>query len=225
MQPRASARFRPRFLAAAGLRAGVVKSGIRKRCRALARYGARRLDRVGCDPTEGGLREIALIFAELGRASCPYPCSGGGSQPRPAPQAHHPQPPACCSMICGRERPGSGCLRRFRWRSAAGRAELEDAVQLRTQWPHRICRSRACATHFIVFTDARRAAIVTAAASGLTVRETPGLAVPALCELSFHDTRRHCSCGSRSDRDVAQRPRLACAARAVGAASGLRAGC
>jgi hypothetical protein len=40
---------------------------------AMARQG---LSSLGCNPAEGGLREILIVFEELGRASCPAPLLG-----------------------------------------------------------------------------------------------------------------------------------------------------
>ncbi|MBI4292154.1 MAG: acyl-CoA dehydrogenase [Betaproteobacteria bacterium] len=183
---------------------------------------------LGADPAEGGMREIALAFEELGRASCPAPLLGA----------------VAANLALTSQRASSGVassllddLRRgkawvavahgaFDGDPAAGRVELDNdargvkAHDCTLNGRVAFVEGAAGATHFLVFSDAPAgAAIVTAGAQGLSIDETPGLAVPALCELSFLRTpAAFLAMSSEAIEDIAFVGRLACAARAVGAA-------
>jgi alkylation response protein AidB-like acyl-CoA dehydrogenase len=76
------------------------------------------------------------------------------------------------------------------------------------------------ATHLLVFTEAPAGvAVVAADATGVTMRATPGLAVPPFCELAFEDVPAlQLDVASQALEDIALTARLACAGRALGAA-------
>ncbi|MBI2318109.1 MAG: acyl-CoA dehydrogenase family protein, partial [Betaproteobacteria bacterium] len=78
----------------------------------------------------------------------------------------------------------------------------------------------AGATQYLVFSAAPAgAAIVAAGAAGLSIEETRGLAVPALCELSFRNTpAAFIEMPLAAIEENVQVAALACAARAIGAA-------
>jgi alkylation response protein AidB-like acyl-CoA dehydrogenase len=77
----------------------------------------------------------------------------------------------------------------------------------------------ATATHFVLFVDAPAGVVVLPADAASSVTPTPGLAVPALSELSFSGTNAalvEIPAGRLTE--LAQIARLCCAARALGAA-------
>jgi len=170
---------------------------------------AQGLTSLGADPAQGGLREIALVFEELGRASCPVPLLGAVSA-------------NLAGLLLEETRQGKATLAAaygaFDGDPAAGRVErnLDGTLEGRIAF----VEGAAGATHFLVFTDAPAGgAIVSAGAPGLSVTETPGLAVPAFSELSFRDTpASFTELEAAAIADIALVARITCAARALGAA-------
>ena len=180
------------------------------------------LDRVGCHwlgkdlrrsgrvrPTLDCERSV-LVFEELGRASCPAPLLGAFAANLAL--AAHPrtQPKLSWRMFIA-------AMRRSPSRSAASTAMRPLVVSwFATKACTGRCRSSrgATATHHLIFIDAPGGvAVVTADAPGVTVRATPGLAVPPLCELAFANTPALClGLPSKSLADIALGARLACAA-------------
>jgi acyl-CoA dehydrogenase len=175
----------------------------------------------GADADAGGLREIALVFEELGRASCPAPLLG-------AVAANFALAPRRSNEAAGRLLDGirrgqarvAVALAAFDGDPAAGRVEGAAEIPGELNGGVAFVEDAACATHVLVFTDRPTgAAIVAAAAPGLAVRETPGLAVPAFSELSFANTPATLVAMQAAEIvDIASVARLACASRAVGAA-------
>jgi 3-oxo-4-pregnene-20-carboxyl-CoA dehydrogenase beta subunit len=177
--------------------------------------GAQGVASLGADPAEGGLREILLAFEELGRASCPAPLLG-----------------AVIANILLRGRRDPAALREAVQRGAAGIAVAfgpfdGDPAAGRVTLARGALAGRVSfvegagtATHFMVFADAPSGvAIVPADAAGLTVAATPGLAVPALSELAFSATPASwIECPASALAELALIARVACAARALGAA-------
>jgi alkylation response protein AidB-like acyl-CoA dehydrogenase len=181
--------------------------------------GAQGLARLGADPAEGGLREILVAAAELGRASCPAPFLGAV---------------AANVLLRGARRPGrSGDELRvaldagraavavafgvFDGDRAAGRVAFSGGTLAGTI---AFVEGVATATHVLVLVDAPAgAAIVAADAPGLGVTPTPGLAVPALSAIDLRATpASFVECSATALADVAAIARCACAARALGAA-------
>jgi acyl-CoA dehydrogenase len=170
---------------------------------------------LGADPEEGGLREILLAFEELGRASCPAPLLGavianlalrGGRGPAELREAV--QRGVASIAVAFASSDGD---------PAAGRITVaRGAISGRVGF----VEGAASATHFIVFADAPSGiAIVPADAAGLAVAATPGLAVPALSELTFSGTQATwIDCPPAALEEFALVARVACASRALGAA-------
>jgi 3-oxo-4-pregnene-20-carboxyl-CoA dehydrogenase beta subunit len=191
---------------------------------------AQGLTSLGSDPAEGGLRELVLVFEELGRASCPAPLLGAmtanlalAPMRESSKATGTPFEPA--ATLLDKLRHGTVLIAASYGThdgdSAAGEVKVNGGNATCTlDGRLAFVEDAACATHFIVFTRAPAGiAIVTADAAGLSIRETPGLAVPALSELMFHGTpgtRFDVEAGTLSD--LVLLARLACAARAVGAA-------
>jgi len=181
---------------------------------ALAQQG---LSSLGCDDAGVGLREIVLVFEELGRAAAPAPLLGAiaanlalsGLASNAAQvlldDLHHGK--AAFALALGA----------FDGDAAAGAATVRDDGLHGTL---AFVEGIETATHILVFTASPSGvAVVTRDASGLTVTATPGLAVPPYSQVTFEGTPalRFDMAGERLD-DVAQIARLACAARALGSA-------
>ena len=186
------------------------------------------LTSLGADPAEGGLRELILLFQELGRASCPAPLLGAVTANLVlAPLFADACNPAAQSVaaLLSDLREGKAIV------AAAFGAHDGDpgagSVMMHGEGPRcaldgrlALVEGAAGASHFIIFTDAPSGvALVAADASGLSLRATPGLTVPPLSELRLQQVS-----ATRFDvdpavlSDVVFTVRLACAARALGAA-------
>lgn len=173
------------------------------------------LGALGADMSEAGLREIALAFEELGRAACPAPLLGAvavnlalAAQQSNAIRAlledvHHGK--ASVALALGA----------FDGDASAGRAEMRgDALSGQLAF----VESAQAATHFAVFIDGG-VAVAASDARGVTIKPTPGLAVPALSEITFDNTPAlRVSVPAETLADVALIVRLACVGRALGAA-------
>ena len=153
---------------------------------------AQGLTSLGADPAKGGLRELILLFQEMGRASCPAPLLGAvtanlvlaplcADASNPAAQSAATllsdlgEGKAIVAAAFGAQDgdPGAGSVtvhgEGSRWALDGRLAFVEGA---------------AGASHFVVFTDAPSGvALVAADAAGLSLRATPGLTVPSLSEL------------------------------------------
>jgi alkylation response protein AidB-like acyl-CoA dehydrogenase len=172
---------------------------------------------LGSDPAEGGLREIVLVFEELGRASCPAPMLGAvaanlaltdrrSNVARDLLEQLH-QGHAMVAAVLG-DFDGDPAAGRVDAHSGAltGKAAFVEGAQL--------------ATHLLVFCQSPAcAAIVASGPPGLQIQATPGLAVPYFAELTFDNTPAAIVDLSQDAlADVAMVARLACAGRALGAA-------
>jgi alkylation response protein AidB-like acyl-CoA dehydrogenase len=181
---------------------------------AMARQG---LAALGSNSAEVGLREIVLVFEELGRAACPAPLIGAvaanlvlAAQPSNAIRAlladlHQGNARVALALGSYDGDPAAGHVV-VRGETLQGNVSFVEGAQ--------------AATHFLLFTDTPAGvAIVAADASGVTMRATPGLAVPPFCELTFEDAPAlWLGVSSEVLADIALSARLACAGRALGAA-------
>jgi alkylation response protein AidB-like acyl-CoA dehydrogenase len=172
---------------------------------------------LGATTGETGLREIALVFEELGRASCPAPLLGAvAANLVLAGERTNAARALLDDLHQGKARialaPGA-----FDGDRAAGRAEWRDGT---LTGKISFVEGAQSATHILVFTDAPAGvAVVTAGAPGLTVRETPSLPVPPFAEVTFDSTpAERVEVSSETLVDIALMARLACLARAIGGA-------
>ena len=154
---------------------------------------------LGSSADGAGLREIVLVFEELGRASCPAPLLGAvGSQPRARdPAIEH------CARAARRSPPGQGHDRagawRLRWRSG-GRPRRRCAAT-RCREKRRLSKARRRRRTFSIFTDRPAGvAVVAGDAPGLTVQATPGLAVPPFCRARLREHAGACAGRCRPKR-------------------------
>jgi alkylation response protein AidB-like acyl-CoA dehydrogenase len=179
---------------------------------AMARQG---LSSLGSETAEVGLREIVLVFEELGRASCPAPLLGAvaGNLALSSQQSNTAR--ALIEDLHSGKTAIAVALGAFDGDPAAGRIEMrDDTVSGKVSF----VEGAQAATHLLVFGEAS-AAVVAADAPGLKVKATPGLAVPAFSEIVFEDTAAmRFDVPSGTLADVAMVARLACAGRALGAA-------
>jgi acyl-CoA dehydrogenase len=174
---------------------------------------------LGSDPAEGGLREIVLAFEELGRAASPMPLLGA----------------VIANLLLAPKRKSSKAVAALLDDIAQGTARVSvafgpfdgDESAGGVKLTGTTCKGRVTfledaqvATHFLVLMDAPAgAAIVEAKASGVKVTETPGMSRPSLSQLDLTKSPAvHVKASAAVLEDAAMVARVACAARALGAA-------
>ena len=181
---------------------------------AMARQG---LLALGSDAAEVGLREIILVFEELGRASCPAPLLGAVAANLALATQTSNTVRAMLHDLHQGEASIALALGAFDGDPAAGRIAVRgDTLQGKVAF----VEGAQTATHFLLFTDQPAGvAVVSRDAPGLTMRATPGLAVPPFAELTLENAPAlRLDLPSESLADIALVARLACAGRALGAA-------
>jgi acyl-CoA dehydrogenase len=166
---------------------------------------------------ETGLREVVLAFEELGRASCPAPLLGAVAANIAFGTGQTNATRALLDDLHQGKAAIALALGAFDGDRGAGRVEVRDG---RLSGKVSFVEGAQSVTHVLVLTDRPTgAAIVANGAAGLTVQETPGLMIPAFAELIFEDTPATVvNTPSQLLADIAMVARLACLARAVGAA-------
>ena len=172
---------------------------------------------LGADPSEAGLREILLVFEELGRASCPAPLLGAvGANLALAGQQSNAMRAMIADLHQGKATVAL-TLGAFDGDAAAGRVETRGDMLSGTI---AFVEGAQTATHFVVFTGTPAGvAMVARGAAGMSVQVTPGLAVPPFSELTFDNTpATRLDLSPKALADIAMVARLACAGRALGAA-------
>ncbi|MBX9841329.1 MAG: acyl-CoA/acyl-ACP dehydrogenase [Xanthobacteraceae bacterium] len=173
------------------------------------------LGALGSDMAGAGLREIAIAFEELGRAACPAPLLGAIA----VNLALAPQQSNTVRALLEDVHQGKAAvalaLGAFDGDTSAGRAEMRgDALTGKLAF----VEGAQMATHFAVFIDGG-VAVAASSARGVTIEATPGLAVPAFCEITFDDTPAiRVNVHPEILADISLITRLACAGRALGAA-------
>jgi alkylation response protein AidB-like acyl-CoA dehydrogenase len=172
---------------------------------------------LGSDAAEAGAREIVLVFEELGRASCPAPLLGAVAANLALGGGRSNAAQAMLQDLHRGEATIAVALGAFDGDPAASRAQMRGDVLSGTT---SFVEGAQAATHLLVFTDSPAGvAIVANGAPGLRLQATPGLAVPPFCELAFENTpARRMDVAPELLADIALLARLACGARALGAA-------
>lgn len=172
---------------------------------------------LGSSADGAGLREIVLVFEELGRASCPAPLLGAvGANLALATQQSNTARALLEDVHQGKAAIALA-LGAFDGDPAAGRVDMRGD----TLWGKAsFVEGAQTATHLLIFTDRPAGvAVVASDAAGLTVQATPGLAVPPFAEIAFENTPAvRLDVPSETLANVALVARLACAGRALGAA-------
>jgi alkylation response protein AidB-like acyl-CoA dehydrogenase len=172
---------------------------------------------LGANPAEAGLREILLVFEELGRASCPAPLLGAvGANLALVGQQSNAMRAMLEDLHQGKAMVALA-LGAFDGDAAAGQVDSRgDTLSGKVSF----VEGAQTATHFVVFTGKPASvAVVASGAPGLTMQVTPGLAVPPFSELTFDNTpATRLDLSPKTLADIALVARLACAGRALGAA-------
>jgi 3-oxo-4-pregnene-20-carboxyl-CoA dehydrogenase beta subunit len=173
------------------------------------------LGALGANMAEAGLREIALAFEELGRASCPAPLLGAVAVNLAFATQQSNAVRALLEDVHLGKASVALALGAFDGDASAGKAELRgDALSGKLAF----VEGAQFATHFAVFID-EGIAVATSDAPGVTIKATPGLAVPSLSEITFDNTPAvRVSVPRETLADISLMARLACANRALGAA-------
>jgi alkylation response protein AidB-like acyl-CoA dehydrogenase len=172
---------------------------------------------LGGNEAEAGLRETLLVFEELGRAGAAAPLLGALA----ANLALARQPSNAARALLNDLHQGKAIvavgLGAFDGDPAAGGESLASET---LQGKLSFVEGAQAASHLLIFTAAPAgAALVASDAPGFTMRATPGLAVPAFCELIFENTPAlWLPVSSEQLGEIAMVARLSCAARALGAA-------
>jgi alkylation response protein AidB-like acyl-CoA dehydrogenase len=161
------------------------------------------------------LREIALAFEELGRAACPAPLLGAVAVNLAFASQQSNAVRALLEDLHQGKTSVALALGAFDGDLSAGKAELRaDALSGKLAF----VEGAQGATHFAVFID-EGIAVATSDAPGVTIKATPGLAVPSLSEITFDNTPAiRVDVPRETLADIALTARLACANRALGAA-------
>jgi alkylation response protein AidB-like acyl-CoA dehydrogenase len=182
--------------------------------RAMAGQG---LAALGSDPAEGGLREIALVFEELGRASCPAPMLGAVAANVALANQRSNAARELLERLHRGEAMDAAVFGGFDGDAAAGHVKARGGA---LSGKAAFVEGTEPATHMLVFCESPAcAAIVARGARGLQVQATPGLAVPSFAELMFDNTSAMAvEVSAEALADIATVARLACAGRALGAA-------
>ena len=173
------------------------------------------LGALGANMAEAGLREIALAFEELGRASCPAPLLGAVAVNLAFATQQSNAMGALLEDLHQGKASVALALGAFDGDPSAGKAELRgDALSAKLAF----IEGAQAATHFAVFAG-EGIAVATSDAPGVTIKATPGLAVPSLSEVTFDNTPAiRVAVPRETLADIALMVRLACASRALGAA-------
>jgi alkylation response protein AidB-like acyl-CoA dehydrogenase len=173
------------------------------------------LGALGANIAEAGLREIALAFEELGRAACPAPLLGAVAVNLAFATQQSNAMRALLEDVHLGKASIALALGSFDGDASAGKAELRgDALSGKLAF----VEGAQAATHFAVFID-DGIAVAASDAPGVTIKATPGLAVPSLSEVTFDNTPAiRASVPRETLADIALTARLACANRALGAA-------
>jgi acyl-CoA dehydrogenase len=163
------------------------------------------------------VREIFVVFEQLGRASCPVPLLGVvAANLAFANEASNSVRAFLVDLHAGRATIALG-MGVFDGDAGAGHVDVRgDSVRGRLSF----VEGADATSHLLVFThEPAGAALVATNAPGVTIEPMPGLAVPPLCGVSFEDAPANwCALPRDSLADVALIAWLACAARAHGAA-------
>jgi len=170
---------------------------------------------LGSATADAGLREIVLVFEELGRASCPAPLLGAVAANLALAAQQSNTVRAFLEDLHQGKAMAAVAFGAFDGDAAAGRAAVRgDALSGKLSF----VEGAQTATHFLVFTEAG-VALAAGGAPGLSIKATPGIAVPPFAEIAFENTPAvRLDVPTKTLVDIALVARLACAGRALGAA-------
>jgi 3-oxo-4-pregnene-20-carboxyl-CoA dehydrogenase beta subunit len=173
------------------------------------------LGALGANTAEAGLREIALAFEELGRAACPAPLLGAVAVNLAFATQQSNAMRALLEDVHLGKASIALALGAFDGDASAGQAELRAGA---LSGKLAFVEGAQAATHFAVFID-DGIAVTASDAPGVTIKATPGLAVPSISEVTFDNTpATRVSVPRETLADISLMVRHACANRALGAA-------
>lgn len=180
----------------------------------MARLG---LTSLGSNMGEVGLRDIVLVFEELGRASCPAPLLGAVAANLALSSQSSNAAQALLDDIHQGEAAIALALGVFDGDPAASN------IVVRGDKLHgalRFVESAGQATYLLAFMDEPvGVAAIATGATGVDIRPTPGLAVPPLSDVSLDGASAlRLSAPRGALQEISTIVRLACAGRALGAA-------
>ena len=169
---------------------------------------------LGRDPAMGGLREILLVFEELGRACCPAPLVGALAANLVQKQAEGTSDAIVPSPAGSLYAAGFGP---FDGDRAAGQVELSNG---KVTGSVHFVEGAATADRFVLFlSEPSGVAIVDANASGVSAGTTPALSLPDLASVEFAGAAAtFLPVPAEELKRIAQIVRLATASRALGSA-------
>jgi alkylation response protein AidB-like acyl-CoA dehydrogenase len=175
------------------------------------------LTSLGATTEQTGLRETLLVFEELGRAACPAPLLGAVAANLMLDDRQSNAARAMLEDLHLGKATIALALGSYDGDPAAGQTGIRDgSLSGRLSF----VEDAQAATHLLVCAaQPAGAAIVATTAAGLKIKPTPGLAVPALSEISFENTPAvFWAMSAERLADIATVARLVCASRALGAA-------
>jgi alkylation response protein AidB-like acyl-CoA dehydrogenase len=179
------------------------------------------LTSLGCDPGEGGLREIAIVMEEMGRAACPVPVHHGAllNLARLRTPAGD-EPPVLAAMHAGDARVVLSFGDFEGDRQAGGTTVAGERIRGELAY----LELAGSATHFAVAVagagSAPALALVEANAPGVTIEATPAMGTGGLYRVTLLDAPATLlEVQAETLRDLQSMARLALCARATGAAT------
>ena len=191
------------------------------RCRAQVLEGLTHLglSMLGADPSQRDLKEILLVMELLGRAACPAPMLNVALTNLALAQRAADSPQVAAVLECIRKAEAVPCVAwgHFDGDSLAGRCLLTGE---RLNGKLALLDGMQIATHLVVMLGGTAGvAIAELTARGVEIRETPGLGMPPLCEVTLRNVPvRYFAAMDSELADLAWIARLGLLARAAGAA-------
>lgn len=178
---------------------------------------AQGLAALGSDPSEGGLREIALVMEELGRAGCTLPLHHGTLLNLAAPRTPQGEEPALLALQRAGEARVVLCFGAFDGDRGAGQARIDDDGRLHGELA--FVEHADSATHLAVVVDGPALALVDLRAVGVRIEATPAMGTQGLFRVALDGIAATVLALSEEQLGALHAmARLALCARATGAA-------
>ena len=175
------------------------------------------LTALGTDASEGGLREIAIVMEEMGRAACPVPVHHAALLHLARPRTAAGDEPALLDAARTGQARVVLALGAFDGDRSSGAATVAgNAVSGELSFVE-LAHS---ATHFVVAVTGPALALIDAAAPGVRIDATPAMGTDGLCRITLSDVAATLvDIPAQALHDLQLTARLALCARATGAAA------
>ena len=177
---------------------------------------------LGSSTEEGGMREAIVLLEELGRAACPLPLLDAFLATISLRQ-HAGQNAGTVLREQGKGTAAiSLALGTFDGDANAGQIDVASnpGADPRFTGTVRFVEGLSIATHLLVAVSDTMVALIRTDAQGMSIRPTPGFAVPPLGDIRLESTPGQLiALPQNSIQELASLARLGCAARALGAAN------